>query len=111
MSGGFGGENGVFGESASSLTFHDPDEEPEVDIDTQADDFRFNFTLPSQDFQNYGANSLSYDDDRLEDNIKMVILVFDREYVDSWFLRRLEFFLLPLVLHYQHLCNNFSIWK
>ena len=72
MSGGFGGENGGFSESAASLTFHDPDDDNEVGIDTQADDFRFNFTLPSQDFQNYGASSLSFDDDRLEDNIKMV---------------------------------------
>ena len=51
MSGGFGGENGGFSESAASLTFHDPDDDNEVGIDTQADDFRFNFTLPSQDFQ------------------------------------------------------------
>ena len=42
-----------FGETASSLTFQDPDEEDEVGIDTQADDFRFDFTIPSQ---NFGAN-------------------------------------------------------
>ena len=85
MSGGFGGENGGFGESAASLTFHDPDDEPEVEIDTQADDFRFNFTLPSQDFQNYGANSLSFDDDRLEDNIKMVNIHFHLLFIYVYF--------------------------
>ena len=79
MSGGFGGENGGFSESAASLTFHDPDDDNEVGIDTQADDFRFNFTLPSQDFQNYGASSLSFDDDRLEDNIKMVKFGFGKK--------------------------------
>ena len=79
MSGGFGGENGGFSESAASLTFHDPDDDNEVGIDTQADDFRFNFTLPSQDFQNYGASSLSFDDDRLEDNIKMVKFGFEKK--------------------------------
>ena len=42
---------GGFGESAASLTFHDPDQDELGGlIDTQADDFRFNFTLPSQDF-------------------------------------------------------------
>jgi hypothetical protein len=42
---------GGFGESAASLTFHDPDQDELGGlIDTQADEFRFNFTLPSQDF-------------------------------------------------------------
>ena len=36
--------DGGFGETASSLTFQDPDEDDEVGVDTQADDFRFDFT-------------------------------------------------------------------
>ena len=41
---------GGFGATASDLTFQDPDDEDEVGVDTQADDFRFNFTIPSQNF-------------------------------------------------------------
>ena len=32
--------DGGFGETTSSLTFQDPDEDDEVGVDTQADDFR-----------------------------------------------------------------------
>jgi hypothetical protein len=68
-----GGGGGGFGESAASLTFLDPDED--VGIDTQAEDFRFNFTLPSQDFGgDHGGVSMSGSslDDQLQDGIKMV---------------------------------------
>ena len=58
--------DGGFGDSAASLTFHDPDEI--LGVDTQADEFRFNFTLPSQD----NFNSLDDVDQQLQDNIKMV---------------------------------------
>ena len=46
-----------FGETASSLIFQDPDEDDEVGVDTQADDFRFDFTLPSQNFGAGGAGN------------------------------------------------------
>ena len=49
--------DGGFGETASSLTFQDPDEDDEVGVDTQADDFRFDFTLPSQNFGAGGAGN------------------------------------------------------
>lgn len=56
---------GGFGESAASLTFHDPDDEV---LDTQADDFRFNFTLPSQhDFSASMPDELdNAEDDQLQ---------------------------------------------
>ena len=49
--------DGGFGETASILTFQDPDEDDEVGVDTQADDFRFDFTLPSQNFGAGGAGN------------------------------------------------------
>ena len=64
-----------FGESAASLTFHDPDDA--LGVDTQADDFRFQFTLPSQDFSN------SLDDHQLQDNIKMVERLTISEEIDE----------------------------
>ena len=58
-----------------TLTFLDPDEDGLVRPDTQAEDFRFQFTLPSQDF-GAGINSLSMsaslDDEQLKDGIRMV---------------------------------------
>ena len=60
----FGGEE--------SLTFLDPDEDTFVRPDTQAEDFRFQFTLPSQDYGGVNFNNLSLDDQQLKDGIKMV---------------------------------------
>ena len=58
-----------------TLTFLDPDEDGLVRPDTQAEDFRFQFTLPSQDYGG-GLNSLSMsaslDDEQLKDGIRMV---------------------------------------
>ena len=60
---------GGFGESAASLTFHDPDQDELGGlIDTQADEFRFNFTLPSQDFSAVSGT---------------VILTIDLQYFDG----------------------------
>ena len=42
-------------EAGGGLTFHDPDED-EVGVDTQTDDFRFSFTLPSQSEFGAGLN-------------------------------------------------------
>ena len=57
-----------FGETAASLTFHDPDDPEIIGIDTQADDFRFNFTLPSQ-----GFSLTDHEQEKItEHNIKMV---------------------------------------
>ena len=66
-----------FGESAASMTFFDPDDEDSLGVDTQADDFRFNFTLPSQDFQNANDNAGSATsgsslNDQFQDGSKMV---------------------------------------
>jgi hypothetical protein len=62
-----------------TLTFLDPDEDGFVRPDTQADEFRFQFTLPSQDYGvgvGVGLNSLtmsaSLDDEQLKDGIRMV---------------------------------------
>jgi hypothetical protein len=62
----FGGED--------SLTFLDPDEDNFVRPDTQAEDFRFQFTLPSQDYAGVNFNNLSLEDQQLEDGIRMVII-------------------------------------
>lgn len=68
----FGGEE--------SLTFFDPDEDGFVRPDTQAEDFRFNFTMPSQDFGGVGVGlNLSLDDQQLKDGIKMVKYSFNVE--------------------------------
>ena len=62
-----------------TLTFLDPDEDGLVRPDTQAEDFRFQFTLPSQDHFG-GLNSLSMsaslDDEQLQDGIRMVRILF-----------------------------------
>ncbi len=59
-----------------TLTFLDPDEDGLVRPDTQAEDFRFQFTLPSQDYGGHGLHSLSMsaslDDEQLKDGIRMV---------------------------------------
>lgn len=63
------------GGGAASLTFLDPDEDEDaglvVGADTQAEDFRFNFTLPSQEFRSSSLSAASLDD-QLQDGIRMV---------------------------------------
>ena len=58
-----------------SLTFQDPDNDEEIGVDTQADDFRFDFTIQSQNFGgNFGglaSQTNQFGDSKVKDNISL----------------------------------------
>ena len=60
-----------YDDPGASLTFLDPDEEGVVGADTQGEDFRFDFTVPSQDPRQGG---LSLHSQSIEDKIYLVCL-------------------------------------
>ena len=84
--------DGGFGETASSLTFQDPDEDDEVGVDTQADDFRFDFTLPSQNFGGGGGagnfGGLASQSNQFSDKVCFFLNYFEISHKDFNFLQQ-----------------------